>query len=321
MTDSGAVPAADVGVEVELVRALLTEQAPQLASLPLVPAAEGWDNVMIRAGEDLVVRLPRRRSAAGLLVNEVTWAGALAPRLPLPIPVPSFVGAPGLGYPYPWAVTQWLPGAPAAGFPVAGRDGYVVQFAGFLAAFHRPVAPSPGAGALPVNPVRGVAVAERSGVWRDRLARASAQLPPGAVGVLESMIGAAEAAPAWGRESVWIHGDPHPLNVLAEGGDQASGNEGGRGAVRLSAVVDLGDLTLGDPASDLGAAWLHFTRDGLRTFRAEYAARALADDDALWARAGGWAVNYLLSLLGDDSLLGVAAREAVAGLLRGPDPL
>jgi aminoglycoside phosphotransferase (APT) family kinase protein len=101
------IPAADVHIDLDLVRRLLESQAPHLASLPLRVAAEGWDNVMVRAGEELVVRLPRRKIAAEMFSNEVTWAPLLAPGLPLPIPVPRFVGSPGGGYPYTWAVSNW----------------------------------------------------------------------------------------------------------------------------------------------------------------------------------------------------------------------
>ena len=48
-------------------------------------------------------------------------------------------------------------------------------------------------------------------------------------------------APRWSAE-VWLHGDLLPGNVLVHEG-------------RLSAVIDWGLLTTGDPAADLVAAW------------------------------------------------------------------
>jgi hypothetical protein len=53
-------PPADARIDVALVRALLSEQHPQLARLRLLEHAEGWDNRLFRLGGDLVVRLPRR---------------------------------------------------------------------------------------------------------------------------------------------------------------------------------------------------------------------------------------------------------------------
>jgi len=341
------IPAADVRIDLPLVRSLLARQAPQWAELQLRPAASGWDNVMVRLGEELAVRLPRRAAAAPLLRSEAAWAPVLAPQLPLPIPVPRFLGAPQGEYPYPWLVTTWLQGEPTAAFPAEARDGYAGELAGFLAAFHTvpdaagpgPAAPlaSGGGGAggvvgaasgraLPYNPVRGVPVAERVRMWRARLREACAvEGPLAGVSVhgqpqaqrLAATIDAAQDASAYQGPPVWVHGDPHPLNTLAGEGEASTGQ---RGSARrtvglgLTGVVDLGDLTVGDPASDLGAAWLHFTPAGLSAFRDAYAlARPEAGEDAgLWDRAAGWAVNCVLTLLGDASELGDCARTALA---------
>ena len=53
-------PAADVDVSVDLVRALLRDQHPDLADLSLRVVASGWDNVVLRLGDRLAVRVPRR---------------------------------------------------------------------------------------------------------------------------------------------------------------------------------------------------------------------------------------------------------------------
>jgi aminoglycoside phosphotransferase (APT) family kinase protein len=51
-----------------------------------------------------------------------------------------------------------------------------------------------------------------------------------------------DAALAWPGPPVWIHGDPATGNLLAREG-------------RLSAVIDFGTIAVGDPATDLIAAW------------------------------------------------------------------
>ncbi len=45
-------PSADVAVDTALVRALLHEQHPDLAGLPLAETAAGWDNHLFRLGDD-----------------------------------------------------------------------------------------------------------------------------------------------------------------------------------------------------------------------------------------------------------------------------
>jgi aminoglycoside phosphotransferase (APT) family kinase protein len=59
------------------------------------------------------------------------------------------------------------------------------------------------------------------------------------------------------------------------------------GAARLAAVLDFGDLTGGDPATDLAAGWLLFGPSGRAAFRAHLTIA----DDATWQRARGWALN------------------------------
>ena len=54
----------------------------------------------------------------------------------------------------------------------------------------------------------------------------------------------------WSGPPVWIHGDLHPCNLLVTDG-------------RLSAVLDFGNLTAGDPATDLSVAWMRARGWGL----------------------------------------------------------
>ncbi|MFZ1308605.1 MAG: phosphotransferase [Candidatus Microthrix parvicella] len=85
----------------------------------------------------------------------------------------------------------------------------------------------------------------------------------------------AVAAPRWAGQSLWLHGDLHPANVLTSDGD-------------LRGVVDFGDLCAGDPAFDLAACWILLPdHEAIEHFRA---ACPLAADKATWRRARGWAI-------------------------------
>ena len=85
---TGNMPAAEVDVDVDLVRRLLTSQHPDLAELPIELITNGWDNVMFRLGDDLAVRVPRRASAVPLIEAEQQWLARFAPSLPVPVPAP-----------------------------------------------------------------------------------------------------------------------------------------------------------------------------------------------------------------------------------------
>ncbi len=289
------MPAAEVRVDLPLVRRLLTDQHPDLAELPLQVAANGWDNMMVRAGADLVVRLPRRAVAADLVAHEQLVLPRVAHRLPVPVPVPLRAGRPTDYYPWSWTVAPWLPGAAAAEQEPAQRDAWAAQLADFFVALHRPADPD-----APANPVRGVPLAERAEVMRTRLRTGTFAGAAELLALFEQVV----AAPAHPGPRLWLHGDPHPLNLIAAGD-------------RLTGVIDFGDTTAGDPATDLATAWLTFTATGRAEFIARYTA-ATGAHAATWERARAWAINYAAVLLGsNDDHEGLAAigRHARGELL------
>jgi aminoglycoside phosphotransferase (APT) family kinase protein len=269
------VVAADLDVTVDLSRELLEEQHPDLAGLPLELVANGWDNVMIRLGDDLALRLPRRELGAQLMRNEHRVLPLLAPRLPVPVPVPVRTGAPSaaLGYPWPWGIVRWADGVPAATVPAAERTPWAEHLAHVFVALHQP-APEDAPG----NRFRGIPVAERTATFEDRVTL----LPERFQDRANDLWADAADAPGYDGVPVWLHGDPHPANLVADGD-------------RLSAVIDFGDVTSGDPASDLGAMWLTFDAEGRDRFRRVVDAQARDGrgwDAGMWRRARGWALLY-----------------------------
>lgn len=63
----------------------------------------------------------------------------LAPRLPLPVPVPQRFGEPSARFPRPWLITTWIAGTPADQAPVErGAE----SLAAFLTALHQPAPPA-----------------------------------------------------------------------------------------------------------------------------------------------------------------------------------
>ncbi|MBL1065240.1 aminoglycoside phosphotransferase family protein [Streptomyces sp. 7-21] len=287
------MPAAEVSVSAGVVRELLAAQHPDLASAPVEVMTNGWDNLVCRLGEELLVRLPRRALAARLVRNEQQWLPILAPRLPLPVPAPVRTGKPGSGYPWAWSVVPYFPGETAAHRAPGDARAAAETLGAFLAALHRPAPPD-----APVNEYRGVPLARRA----DRVAGQLAQLD----GRPEREAAArvwreAVAAPGWDGPPLWLHGDLHPANILVS-------------QDRISAVIDFGDLTSGDPASDLCVAWMLFPPRERAVFRQAYGGA----DDATWARARGWALALALVLMtrsADNPLMAGIGERTFAAVL------
>jgi len=294
------MPAAEVDIDASIVRALLREQHPDLADLPVVEAGGGWDNRLFRLGHELLVRLPRRQASAGLIDIERRWLPELAPRLPLATPTALRYGLPGCGFPWNWTIAPWLPGRNAAQSPPDDLFAAATQLGAFVSAFHRPAPPD-----APGNPFRGIQLSERSAGVQERMRKLRDEVDGDALlAVWEDAV----RAPAWSGAPLWIHGDLHPCNLLVHDG-------------RLSAVIDFGDLTAGDPATDLSVAWMLFPPAAHAVFRAASRETTAPVDDDTWRRARGWALALGLAYLApssDNADMAAIGRATLDAVLRDP---
>ena len=278
-TDFGT-PVAERAIDAALVRRLISEQCPQFAGHDVQPFESGWDNAIFRIGSTHLARMPRREMAVPFARNEHLCLPALAAHLPTPVPVPVFVGTATAAYPWPWSIVPWLEGTPAAGQPLNPQG--AMQLARFWATLHSlPAETLPGD--ITPSTVRGVPLGNRRESFEDRLPRLAALGEPLSPS-LQAVWANALAAPR-SSAGVIIQGDPHARNVLTRNGE-------------LAAVLDWGDITVGDAACDLASFWMLVhdtaTRDeavDLYHRRAGHA-DALADFDALITRAKGWALLY-----------------------------
>lgn len=294
-----------------LVAELLADQHPDLADLSIRMAERGWDNAMFRLGDDLAVRIPQRIGGAFLIEHERSWIAALLDG------VPDFAsggldasphlrdGHAACGYPWSWAIVAWQHGEVAASsvavdpLDVAGRVGR------FLAAVHRP-APADA----PDNPWRGGPVADRAQILAENLDTVEAlarRLGDGVRRVdVEAAFAGLAATQAHDGPQLWLHGDLHLGNLIVRDGT-------------LRAVIDFGDITKGDRATDLAIAWSLFpsSPDVRATFR-EIAGVHRPIDDATWARARAWAIALNVAYLQGEYVtperLAVARRGLAAAL-------
>lgn len=268
----GGTPPAEFVIDSTFVARLLAEQHPDLAHLPLQPIDAGWDNAMFRLGQTLAVRLPRRAAAAPLIVHEQRWLPRLADRLSLPVPTPYRIGTPALGYPWSWSVVPWLPGRAADHQPP--HPAQAPALAAFLRSLHV-AAPADA----PANPVRGVPLAERAAGVEERMRRLASKtdlITPQLKRIWDQALSAPQDAPA-----TWLHGDLHPRNILVE-------------HEVITGIIDWGDITAGDRATDLAAIWMLFAdaeaRDAALTTYADLS-------EATLLRAKGWAILFGTVLL------------------------
>ncbi|MGH8791901.1 MAG: aminoglycoside phosphotransferase family protein [Stackebrandtia sp.] len=263
----------EVDIDVPLVARLLASQFPQWADRPIhVVASSGTDNVTFRLGTDLAVRLPRTPWAEGQAEKDRTWLPRLGPQLPLAVPEPVALGAPGEGYPFTWGVYRWLDGETFRLDRLTDPAQAAADLAGFIRSLR--AVDTAGAPAPSDDPFdRGTPLAPRDAMFREALDELRDEFD---TGLVLAAWEASLAASRWDGPPVWIHGDLMTGNLLTT--DR-----------RLSAVIDFATLRAADPAGDLLAAWYVFEGESRQVFRAE-----LDVDDDTWARGRGWALSLEL---------------------------
>ncbi|AYF74014.1 aminoglycoside phosphotransferase [Nocardia yunnanensis] len=185
----------------------------------------GWDTSATLLDGSWVERRPRRPEVEAQLLRETRLLPWLAPRLPLPVPIPAVVGE------SPLVLRHTLvPGEPI--------DAYTAENGAALGRFLRALHATPPGEALAL----GLPAAEHTHRERDyAIARCRAEvlalLPDSLIAPALELFDAILAAPA----DTVVHADLGPDHVLAVAG-------------RISGVIDFGDAHLGDPAADFGWA-------------------------------------------------------------------
>jgi aminoglycoside phosphotransferase (APT) family kinase protein len=149
---------AEVTVDAELVRQLIQEQFNwDVGSLRLL--GEGWDNTVWLVEERWTFRFPRRSMVVSGIENEMAVLPKLAPLLPLPIPLPTFLGRPTADFEWPFYGAPFLPGRELAEAEL--DDEALIALGRPLAEFLRALHSTDLEVEVPVDPVRRADMAVR----------------------------------------------------------------------------------------------------------------------------------------------------------------
>jgi aminoglycoside phosphotransferase (APT) family kinase protein len=265
-----------VDVTGDVVRRLVDDQFPQWRRLSLEEVvAEGTDNAIFRIGDDLAARFPLHTQPVdevwASLESEARALRELAACSPFPTPVPVALGAPGHGYPLPWAVQTWLPGRVASHEDPGSSVAFAEDLAGFIACLRATDTqgrPFSGRG-------RGGHLPDHDG-WMDVCFERS-----------EGLLDVGRLRRLWGELHVLLRVDPDvmshkdliPGNVLVRDG-------------RLVGVLDGGAFGPADPALDLVCAWHLLDRQPRAALRS-----ALGCGDVEWGRGMAWAFEQAMGLV------------------------
>jgi aminoglycoside phosphotransferase (APT) family kinase protein len=271
----------ELAVDLALVRALVDGQLPAYAGLPLQRlAASGSDNALFRLGDGLLVRVPRQPGGSRTIAREARWLPAVAPALPVAVPEVVAVGDPALGYPERWSVVRWIDGSTPRGAATgAAGAALAADLAAVVTGLRDAAVPDDALADPGLRLYRGLPL-----VSRDEDTRESVEQCRGIAGLdldLAAALAVWDAAvrlPSSSRVAAprWSHADLVAENLLVR--DR-----------RLTAVLDFGALSVGDPTVDLIVAWDVLDAPSREAFR-----DAVGVDDETWLRGRAWALSLAL---------------------------
>jgi aminoglycoside phosphotransferase (APT) family kinase protein len=255
-------------IDVALIQKLIATQFPKWRHLAISPVAQtGWDNRTFHLGKEMTVRMPSAADYALQVDKEQRWLPKLAPLLPLTIPTPIAIGRPDEDYPWPWSIYRWIEGEAAASAPIGDLSDFARTLGAFLVALQgidSTGGPLPGLHSF----YRGGPLATYDAETRNAIAALKARLDVDTA----TQIWETALSTSWNQPPVWLHGDISAGNLLVQRG-------------RLTAVIDFGQLAIGDPACDLAIAWTLFKDASREAFQA-----TVPLDRDTWARGRGWAL-------------------------------
>ena len=249
-------------------------------------ASSGSTNALFRLGEELLVRLPRQPGGSKTISNEAKWLPVLGPLLPVPVPQVVAVFDPDCEYPERWSVVRWIDGAhPVVVDPDTPvdprREELAKNLATFLDALRQVEIPTLAVNNPGLQSYRGEPLATMDQATRENIERCRS------LGDFDFDLDAAEQMwvdamklPGAADRTTprWYHGDLAAENLLVRDG-------------ALTAVLDFGGLSVGDPTVDLVVAWEVLDPPARELFR-----RQIGVDDASWLRGRAWALSIMLMI-------------------------
>ncbi|MGB0934552.1 MAG: aminoglycoside phosphotransferase family protein [Alphaproteobacteria bacterium] len=253
-------------LSIEIIRELLNDQFPDWADLSIKPLShQGTDNVMLKLGNDKIIRLPRTQRSEASLIKECLWLPIIGDRLSIQIPHIIGNGQPSKEYPYQWAIVNFLQGSsPSDNNPLD-----LAQAAIDLSRVRKE---------LQSVDTTDAPLCSRKYPSIIHDAETSPLIPAlsdtfDSAQITKLWEAALDLAP-WQGNPVWLHGDIHTGNLLVQDG-------------AITGIIDFGMSGIGDPACDLMVAWTLFTKDTRQIFH-----DAVAPDQATWNRAKAYALHF-----------------------------
>jgi len=275
-------------ITIERVQKLLQRQFQELKTLDLVLlSTQGRDNITYKCG-DCLLRFPSSHAHAQHVEAEQTWLPILSQSLSCAIPQFVAVGKPDAEcYSYNWLIYRWIDGVSADQRTLSAYELEMLasDLADFLIELH---SLDPFVLSKRYNTDLNLLKPSAANFWRGgSLQNYSAQMLK-QIQQLKDIVDQERATKIWNealhssckeKKEHFVHGDLSAGNLLLRDN-------------KLCAVIDFGQIAVGDIACDLAIASTLFNNNSRAIFQ-----QKLNLPDSIWARAKGlalWKATYEL---------------------------
>jgi aminoglycoside phosphotransferase (APT) family kinase protein len=295
---------AEVEVSPERAVQLITTQFPGVPCRSIELIGEGWDNTAYLVDGEWVFRFPRRTQAAPLMDTECRILPLLAPRIPVQMPHPVYVGEPEDGFPWRFAGYRKLEGKMACRAQLSDEQRIAIapSLGKMLRALHGVKALDAAAWGARPDALARLDFNRRLPRILEILSRVASHVPRPEE--IERLVREAAAATYHATLETLSHGDLYCRHLLVDEN------------AKLSGVIDWGDVHLGDPAADLMIAYTLLPAGARDGFFEEYG--RVPDATLRAARYRGafhslYVLDYAIQI-GDEDL-GRESRTAIVHVL------
>lgn len=224
----------------ETIQHIIHEQYPEFDSLLIEKMSEGGhDHHSYHLGNHFSLRFPSAYEYSTQVIKEYTYCKILQNGLDIPITSPIALGIPSVLFPFHFTINEWIDGETVSATNITNKIQFANDLANFLNNLHKCEIKN---GPLPSkqNFYRGGSLT----YYHDETIQAIKNCSDfDQKRCLEIWMKGVKSP--YSQKAVWIHGDVAVGNLLVRNG-------------KLSAVIDFGNMAIGDPACDYVMAWTYF---------------------------------------------------------------
>jgi aminoglycoside phosphotransferase (APT) family kinase protein len=240
-----------------LAQQLITRQFPELCPVTVRYLSAGWDNTVYEVNDQWLFRFPHRQLAAPLIHTEIALLKALAPRLPIAIPEPGWIGHPEAHYPWTFAGYRPISGETACRLHLSPQERmpWASPLGHFLHSLHSQSHAWSKAHGIQSDQLQRMDIPKRQRMIHEQLAEIQAA---GIISSVQPWQHLLAEVPLEPESLTLVHGDLYARHLI------------GTPEREFGGVIDWGDVHWGDPAQDLRIAWSFLPPEAYPAFEKAY---------------------------------------------------